>query len=440
MATAVIMPRQGQSVESCLISEWKKAVGDEVHTGDILFTYETDKAMFEEAAKVDGTLLAAFCQEGDDIPCLDTVAVIGAPGEDFSSLIPAGAGAAAPAGETEAAPSVETSTAETPATAAPGAAVSVSPRARNTAERLHVALADVAPTGPHGRVVERDVLAGRRLTAAAAMEGGDLSGVAGTGVGGRIRTADLAAPAPAPTAATAAPADGGTGYHDEKLSHLRKVIGASMHKSLAEMAQLTHHSSFDATAMIAYRGQLKKAAETLGLPNITYNDIVLFAVSRVLLHHPALNAHLLDNKMRFFDHVHLGMAVDTPRGLLVPTIFSADTKSLSQIAAEARSLSAAAQTGSISPDLLTGASFTVSNLGSLGVEAFTPVINPPQTGILGVDCMIDRVRKVDGQITVYPAMGISLTYDHRALDGAPASRFLKELREALENITALLAN
>ena len=437
MATAVIMPRQGQSVESCLISEWKKAVGDEVHAGDILFTYETDKAMFEEEAKAEGTLLAVFCQEGDDIPCLNTVAVIGAPGEDFSALVPAGAAETAPAEEVSASVTAEAPAALAAATAAPGAGVSISPRARNAAARLHVDPSAIAPTGPHGRVLERDILAGQKLTAAAALESGELSGVAGTGVGGRIRTTDLSAPA----AISAAPAPIGNeaGYHDEKLSHLRKVIGTSMRKSLSEMAQLTHHSSFDATAMIAYRKQLKTAAETLNLPNITYNDIVLFAVSRVLLRHRDLNAHLLNDKMRYFDHVHVGMAVDTPRGLLVPTIFNADTKSLAQIAAEAKSLAAAAQTGSISPDLLTGASFTVSNLGSLGVESFTPVINPPQTGILGVNCMIDRVRKVDGQTTVYPAMGISLTYDHRALDGAPASRFLKELKEALENITALLA-
>ena len=230
MATAVIMPRQGQSVESCLLSEWKKAEGDEVHTGDILFTYETDKAMFEEAAKVDGTLLAVFCQEGDDIPCLDTVAVIGAPGEDFSSLIPASAETAAPAEAKKAALPAETPVNSLVTTAAVGAAVSVSPRARNTAERLHVALTDLAPSGPHGRVLERDVLAGRKLTAAA-LEGGDLSGIAGTGVGGRIRAADLSAPASAPEAAAAAPAGGGTGYHDEKLSHLRKVIGASMMQS-----------------------------------------------------------------------------------------------------------------------------------------------------------------------------------------------------------------
>ena len=319
MATAVIMPRQGQSVESCLISEWKKAVGDEVHAGDILFTYETDKAMFEEEAKTDGTLLAVFCQEGDDIPCLNTVAVIGAPGEDFSALAPAGAAETAPTEEVSASPSAEASAAPAAATAAPGAGVSISPRARNAAARLHVDPSCIAPTGPHGRVLERDVLSGQKLTAAAVLESGDLSGVAGTGVGGRIRTADLTAPAAIPAAP--APIGSDTGYHDEKLSHLRKVIGASMHKSLSEMAQLTHHSSFDATAMIAYRKQLKTAAETLNLPNITYNDIVLFAVSRVLLRHRDLNAHLLDDKMRYFDHVHLGMAVDTPRGLLVPTIF-----------------------------------------------------------------------------------------------------------------------
>ena len=175
------------------------------------------------------------------------------------------------------------------------------------------------------------------------------------------------------------------------------------------------------------------------LDTITYNDMILFAVSRVLKNHPALNAHFLGDHIRYFDHVHLGVAVDTPRGLIVPTIFNADCKSLGEIAKESKELAAAAQGGAISPDLLTGASFTVSNLGTLDIEMFTPIINPPQTGILGVNCMVDRVRTVDGQVTVYPAMGLSLTYDHRALDGAPASRFLKELKTAMEQFTELLA-
>ena len=406
MATVVIMPRQGQSVESCVITSWAKKVGDPVHTGETLFSYETDKAAFDEEAKVDGTLLAVFYQEQDDVPCLSEVAVIGTPGEDISAFGPhADVSPAAP----------ETAQA-----------------ARVAAERLHVDLTGVTPTGPHGRILERDVLAAGRSTSAA-VAAGSTAGIPGTGLGGRVTLADQQAPA-----AVASETSSVLGYHDEKISHMRKIIADSMHNSLATMAQLTHHSSFDASSIIAYRKELK-AAESLELPGITYNDLILYAVSRVLKHHPALNAHWMDDKIRYFDHVHLGMAVDTPRGLLVPTIFNADTKSLAEIAKETKELAAAAQGGSISPDLLSGATFTVSNLGTLDIEMFTPVINPPQTGILGVDCMVDRVRMADGHISVYPAMGLSLTYDHRAMDGAPASRFLKELKTVLEHFSALLA-
>lgn len=432
MATVVIMPRQGQSVESCVITSWAKKVGDPVHTGETLFSYETDKAAFDEEAKVDGTLLAVFYQEQDDVPCLSEVAVIGTPGEDISAFGPhADVSPAAP----------ETAQAATPAVAAapmavqltaPTAAAGVSPRARVAAERLHVDLTGVTPTGPHGRILERDVLAAGRSTSAA-VAAGSTAGIPGTGLGGRVTLADQQAPA-----AVASETSSVLGYHDEKISHMRKIIADSMHNSLATMAQLTHHSSFDASSIIAYRKELK-AAESLELPGITYNDLILYAVSRVLKHHPVLNAHWMDDKIRYFDHVHLGMAVDTPRGLLVPTIFNADTKSLAEIAKETKELAAAAQGGSISPDLLSGATFTVSNLGTLDIEMFTPVINPPQTGILGVDCMVDRVRMADGHTSVYPAMGLSLTYDHRAMDGAPASRFLKELKTVLEHFSALLA-
>ena len=414
MATAVIMPRQGQSVESCLVGEWKKKVGDPVKAGDILFSYETDKASFEEEAKVDGILLAVLCQEGDDVPCLSTVAVIGSEGEDISQFTAAaqGDGAPPPAPERAAAPAAANSAAAPASSPVPSGVHGFSPRARAAAERMHVDLAAAVPSGPHGRIIERDVLNAPRTAGEA------------------------------PSAAAAQPEEAAVsagGYHDEKLSHVRRSIAEAMQKSLSQSAQLTHHASFDATVMIAYRKQLKASAEKLGLPNITYNDMLLFAVSRVLKNHPALNAHFLGDKIRYFDHVHLGMAVDTPRGLLVPTIFNADQKSLSQIAEESKELAAAAQSGSINPDLLTGASFTVSNLGSLDIEMFTPIVNPPQTGILGVDCMVDRVRMVEDRVSVYPAMGISLTYDHRALDGAPASRFLKDLKTAMESFTGLLA-
>lgn len=430
MATAVIMPRQGQSVESCIIGEWFKKVGDPVQEGDILFSYETDKSSFEEPAKQAGTLLAIFYGADDDVPCLTTVGVIGEPGESYAEFAPdqAAGTAEAPGMEAPAAKAPAAAAVAAPAVQAEGSALrGVSPRARNAAERLHVDPAQAQPTGPNGRVIERDIKALAQASRT------------GTGLGGRVTVADRAAAAAAP-AAQAAPAVQGadTEYQDVKLPNIRKVIAKSMFQSLSTMAQLTHTTSFDATCIMNFRKGLKAAPEQLQVPNITLNDIILFAASRVLPKHPDLNAHFLEDKMRYFRHVNLGIAVDTPRGLMVPTLMRAEEKSLKEIAAEAKALAAACQDGSINPDLLQGASFTVSNLGTLGIEHFTPVINPPQTGILGVDCIVERVRTVDGQITVYPAMGLSLTYDHRALDGAPASRFLQDMRAALENFQALL--
>ncbi len=415
MATMIIMPRQGQSVESCVITAWEKAVGDPVHEGDVLFSYETDKASFEETAKVDGTLLAILHGEQDDVPCLANVAVIGEPGEDISALLNAegSEGSAAKPSEPVSVPCAAPAASAEPAAA--GSAAAVSPRARAAAQKLHVDPAAVAPSGPHGRVIEQDIIRA-----------------------GSAAISPAAAPAEsAPLTASPEPAED---FHDEKVSHMRQIIARSMCESLSNMAQLTHHTSFDATAMMDYRKVLK-ASGNEALARITYNDLLLFVVSRVLKQHPALNAHWLEgqNTMRLFHHVHLGMAVDTPRGLLVVTIRNADTKSLLEISEESKALAAEAQSGSINPDKLTGASFTVSNLGALGIEMFTPVINPPQTGILGVDCIVDRVRNVDGAVQVYPAMGISLTYDHRAMDGAPASRFLRDLKNAMEHITAILA-
>ena len=421
MATPVIMPRQGQSVESCIITEWKKKVGDQVSVGDVLFSYETDKSTFEEQAKVDGTLLAVFYNAEDDVPVLLNVAVIGNPGESFAEFAPDGASAAAPAAaeEAKAAPAAEAAPAvQTTAARAEG----VSPRAKNAAEKLGVDPTAAAPTGPHGRVIERDVLAYAKENRL-----------------GAETAAQPAAVAPAAAKAVEAPAAVNALEYDEiKVPNLRRMIAKTMHDSLADMAQLTHNTSFDATKMNAFRESLKSAPDSMDLPKVTINDIILFAVSRVLTKHEGLNAHMLGDKMRYYKHVNLGIAVDTPRGLLVPTLFAAETKTLGQIAAEAKTLAKSAIDGSINPDLLQGGTFTISNLGLYGIESFTPVINPPQVALLGVCCITERVRTVNGQITTYPAMGLSLTYDHRAVDGAPASRFLKDLVTALEHFDLLL--
>ena len=267
-------------------------------------------------------------------------------------------------------------------------------------------------------------------------------------MGGRITTGDLQVPvsAGAPATATIEQAGGSSEdwlvlnpqYDEVKVSNIRKVIAKAMHQSLATTAQLTLNSSFDATELLAYRKKLKAAQERLGLENITLNDMILFAVSRTLLNHKDLNAHYLNDTVRYFHNVNLGMAVDTERGLMVPTIFSADRLPLNEIARRAKQLASECQSGSINPDLLQNGSFTVTNLGTLDIESFTPVLNPPQTGILGVNNIVQRAREVDGELEFYPAMGLSLTFDHRAIDGAPAARFLKELKTNLENFSVLL--
>ncbi len=442
VATAVIMPKQGQSVESCIIAKWHKAKGDTVAEGDVLFTYETDKATFEEEAKVSGILLDVFFEEGDDVPCLTNVCAIGKEGDDTASLRPGGA-------PVEAAPCAEAPKATAPvaavATATAGSSAKISPRARGLAARRGVDPSMATPTGPNGRIIERDVQAlvdsGAGFLSAAA--DGYKPGMVGTGIGGRVRVEDLtAAPEAAPAKAAevaAAPAAALPEFEEVKIPNIRKVIAKSMHASLSEMAQLTLNSSFDAAEIMAYRAKVKNNMEALGLANITLNDIVLYAVSRVLKNHKDLNAHFTGETMKYYNVVNLGVAVDTPRGLMVPTLFGADSMSLNEIATKSKELAKACQSGTISPDLLTGGSFTVTNLGSMGIESFTPVINPPQTGILGVDTITTGVKEANGELKPYKKMGLSLTFDHRAVDGAPAARFLQELTKVLENFSILLA-
>ena len=441
MATPIIMPRQGQSVESCIITAWNKKVGDTVEKGEILFSYETDKSSFDEPAPESGKLIAIFHEEGDDVPCLENVCVIGQDGEDFAQFAPAAEEApAAPAAEAApaAAPVAEAPVAEAVATGDVSGAIS--PRARALAAKTGADLLKATPTGPNGRIIERDVqsLVDRGLTVSGAASAGYTTAVEGSGINGKVVLNDLNAPAAAAAPAQAA-APAVSEYEDVKLTNIRKIIAKAMVESLSSMAQLTFTSSFDATKLLAYRKSLKGAAEKLGLANITLNDMILFAVSRVILKYRNANAHMLGDTMRYFNTVNLGIAVDTERGLMVPTVFHAEKMTLNELSKEAKTVITAAQSGTINPDLLKGATFTVSNLGSLGIESFTPIVNPPQTCILGVDCVMTRMKEVDGEYVPYPAMGLSLTVDHRVLDGADAARILKDIGYALENIDLLLA-
>ena len=436
MATVVIMPRQGQSVESCIITEWKKKVGDKINVGDVLFSYETDKSAFDEAATVEGTLLKVFAGEGDDVPCLETVCIIGAEGEDISALIPKKETSATVAEEAkeekkEAAPAKAEAVAT--GTATEGSRLKISPRARNLAAKTDADVSKAVPTGPDGRIIERDIQkvldAGLTVTTETAeklLRGEKV-------VFAEPKAEEFHIPAAAPAQKT--------GYTDEKMSQIRRTISKSMHTSLTELAQLTLSTSFDASALVALRASLKAGGEAMGIGNITYNDMILFAVAKTLAtgKYKALNANLIGgDTMRYFEGVHLGIAVDTERGLMVPTVFDAQKLTLAELAKQAKALAADCQSGKANPDVLRGASFTISNIGPTGIESFTPVINPPQTAILGVCSLTKRIKEKDGAPVFYPCIPLSLTIDHRAVDGAPAAKFLSELVRNLENFNLLL--
>ncbi len=421
--TPVAMPKAGITVESCILTKWNVKVGDAVKVGDVMFSYETDKSSFDYQAEVEGEVLALFCEEGDEVVVLSNVCAVGPHGEDASCYSPNASAAPVVAEEIKVEAKAEVPVAAAPvATANADGKIFASPRAKNLAEKLGVDLKAAVGTGPNGRIIERDV---REASIAPKA----------------VEEAPVAAPAKAeaPVAAPVASADF-KAFKDEKMSNIRKVIAKNMVLSLSTMAQLTHTISFDCTNVMNFRKFLKDNAEVLKLPPITINNIIVYAVSRVLKKHRDLNAHLINgDTMRYFEHVNMGIATDTPRGLLVPTLFGADTMTLSEIAVKSKKLSQDAIDGKLDPSLLTGGSFTISNVGTMGIESFTPVVNPPQTGILGVNTLETRIKLgKDGEIIPYTAMALSLSYDHRALDGAPASRFLKDLKEYLENFSVNL--
>lgn len=436
MAVAVPMPKLGNTVESTILVQWRKAVGDSIAMGETLADVETDKATMEVESPAGGTVLALLYKAGDEIPVMVNIAVVGEAGEDISAFAP-GTSAASPA----------TSTGTARANAAPAPAVSaaprngqaVSPRARSLAARRQIDLLGLVGSGPNGRIIERDVQAAAasaaRLTpvAQSMVKAGDfVPPERGTGMGGRITKRDLI---PAPAAALP---PSGDAVEIIPLKGARKVIAARMLESLQTTAQLTLNAAADARALQAYRQRLKASPAEMGLQGVTLNDMVLYAVSRTLPRFPELNSLFIDQALHRYPVVHLGMAVDTERGLLVPVIRGAAGRTLKALADEAHRLAAAAVEGRITPDEMNGGTFTVTNLGSLGIESFTPVLNPPQVAILGVGSIQLKAVEVDDELQFIPHIGLSLTINHQVVDGAPGARFLHALSTNLAQFELLL--
>ena len=326
----------------------------------------------------------------------------------------------------------------------------ISPRAKALAEKLNVNLAYVTATGPEGRIIGRDIEAaaasGARqtpLAAKVAAETGAMAPAAGSGLAGMARACDLGKAAATPAAAAPAAKgkdvlESGDDFEVRKLSNIRKVIAKSMYASLQNSAQLTHHLSADARRIQALRKQAKKMLEEGKLDvNITLNDFICMAVIRALKKFPNVNTHFLGDSIKYFNKVHLGLAVDTDRGLMVPCVKNADDLSIAGLSRQLKQVADACKKGSINPDILSpeAATFTVSNLGNYGVEVFTPIINLPQSAILGVNTIVPRPKDLGGGVYAFvPHIGLSLTYDHRSIDGGEATRFLKQIATEIETL------
>lgn len=458
MANTIIMPQKSMTLESNILSQWHKNIGDKIEAGDVVFSYETEKSSFDEVSPVSGVLLAQNYAEFDDVPVLSVVAIIGEENEDISDLQNNSASensekspeiiATETQKKEESTATNETQNVDTINQKSETIGVladdisNISPRAKELAESLKINPAYAIPTGPDGRIVEDDIkkLIGTKAAYTYSAYENTKDVAQSTGLGGRTRVQDYEQKSPQNTItqqATTTVQVNTTASVDEykvvKLTGMRRAISKNMFSSLSTTAQLTHMINCDATDLMNFRKFVKNNSDV----NITLNDMVSYAAMKVLKNHPALNSHFLDTEIHEYSQVHLGMAVDILGGLLVPTIRNASNMSLKELSLAIKESASIAKFGSTPPENLTGATFTISNVGSTGVVYFTPVLNTPQVALLGVGTIDYKVKPSDNDrgYDVYPSLNLSLTYDHRAVDGAPASRYLSDLCKYIENFT-----
>ncbi|MGP8206879.1 MAG: dihydrolipoamide acetyltransferase family protein [Acidimicrobiales bacterium] len=465
MVTSVEVPKLGNTVEDCLLSAWRKHKGDIVAAGDVIAEIETDKTNFDLTAPVDGVLLETFFEEGALVPVFTVICAIGAAGDKVGTgplASGVGAGGADQAGDGPSAPPVAGEVGPAPGTAAlteavalteagagnggppagPSGGVRLSPRARRFAREHDLPPSSTEGTGPQGRVLESDLrrllhtgprpavggpAAERQLAATGGGRASTGTGQAGTG-GGQASPGGQATPG-------GQPGPSGQAALGTPVSSVRRRIAQRLRESLSSTAQYTLDSSANAGGLLAVRKKMKASAATA---DININDLVVFCTVRALLEAPGINATFVDGVLYRHAAVHIGFACDTDRGLVVPVVRDSQDLSLVGLARRLKELAAQAVAGSIGVDDLNGGTFTISNLGSLGVESFTPVLNPPQVAILGVNAIgLKPVRKADGNIEFIDSIGLSLTLDHQVVDGAPGARFLRALRDKIEDAEAL---
>ncbi len=393
MAVEVVMPKFGLTMTEGTIQQWFKSEGDTIKAGEALFEVETEKVLYEVEAPADGTvaklLYAVEAVVGVGLP----VAVIAEAGEEVAEVAARYADAAAAPVAAPPEPAPVAASAAPPAAEEKRGRVPVTPAARKLAKEHSIDLSGVTGTGPRGRITREDV---QKI----------------------IDSGGQAAPPPAPAAPSAA-------AEDIPLRGMRKVIAERMHQSLQGSAQLTISTEVDVTQLIDRRQEVRQEF------NVTYTDFIVQACAHALRQHPRMNASLEGNIIHVHGDIHVGLAVALDEGLIVPVVRDVDKKSLKDIAAEAKTLAEKARASQLKLEEVSGGTFTVSNLGMYGVDAFTPIINAPQSGILGVGRIVEKPVIYRGEITKRSMMVLSLTFDHRVIDGAPAGAFLQTVADLL---------
>jgi len=402
MPVEIVMPKLGLTMTEGLIVEWRKKEGDPVKKGEILFVLETEKVTYEVEAPEDGTLGRILVNEQETVPVGAAVAILLRPGE--SAVEASAAPAAAPKAEA-ASPAPA---AAAPAAAAPGAVpsagrVKATPLAKKVAKELGVDLAAVAGSGPGGRILREDVE--------------------------KARASGIKAPAASAPAAAAPSAD-------EKLvpfTGMRRTIAKKMLQSKVEAAQTYMSNTVDATKLQECREALLPFVEKKYGVRLTITDLMMKITGAALREHPVINTRWTDRGVLYLPEVHMGMAMALDEGLIVPVIKSINTKSLGQIAVDRTALIKKGKTNSFLPDDIKGSTFTLSAMGMFGIEQFTAILNQPENAILGVAAILDRPVAVKGQVVIRPMMNITLTYDHRTIDGAEAGKFMQTLKAFIED-------
>lgn len=450
MAMEVILPKLGQTMEEGTIAEWVKNEGDQIQRGDVLFTIESDKATLEVEAPRKGFLRSILVAEGETVPILTTVALITRTADEEISAHESPGDIAMEGPGLPVTVSAVTSEAQIPATSARRSRtgrIFASPRARKLAREKGVELALVTGTGPGGRIVEKDIrayLESRPKATPVALKAAESLGVAiatvsGSGPSGRIVKADVEAAAGVSAVPAALPEER-PAIERVPLTGLRRIIAERMATSVHTTARVTLVTEVDATALVEAREQLRaNVTEEWGFAP-GYNDLLAIIVVRALREFPFMNARLSADgqSIERVQAVNVGMAVETERGLLVPVIRDADQKGLRAFGSEFRALVERASAGRALPEDLSGGTFTITNLGMYEIDAFTPVINLPEAAILGVGRIQPKPVAQNGEVVVRTMCTLSLVFDHRLVDGAPAARFLQRIRRLVENLYLLL--